>query len=300
MTRNYSNNSIKSKIIRLMIKMSNFKKTTSSIENVKKYINWCSHKKISEKIFDGMKKENYKEYTFYKYDTKDENDESVLIYIHGGSFVDKPLNIQVKFAKKVAKKINSSLIIPLYKTIPEGNAQIFFEEMIQIYNYMLGKYKKVYLMGDSAGGGAVLSLSLLLNDLNIKSPDSIIMLSPWLDLTLKNKNIVNKKDIVCSEIGNRYCGSLWADKYDINDYRISPINGNFSHLNKVFILCGGNEICQPDCVEAVRKLEKNEVDFEFVQFDNQFHNFELYPIPESKLVINEIYNYVVGGLKNDK
>lgn len=275
--------------------MSNFKKTTSSIENTKKYIKWCSHKKINKKIFNGMKKENYKEYTFYKYDTKDENEESILIYIHGGSFVDKPLNMQVKFAKKVAKKINSSLIIPLYKTIPEGNAQIFFEEMIQIYNYMLGKYKKVYLMGDSAGGGAVLSLNLLLNNLNIKSPDSIIMLSPWLDLTLKNKDIVNKKDIVCSEIGNRYCGSLWTDKYDVNDYRISPINGNFSHLNKVFILCGGNEICQPDCVEFAKQLENNKIDYEFIQFDNQFHNFELYPIPESKVAINEIYDYVIGG-----
>ena len=59
-----------------MIQMSNFKKTTSSIENTKKYIDWCSHKKISKKIFCGMKKENYKEYTFYKYDTLKNTSES--------------------------------------------------------------------------------------------------------------------------------------------------------------------------------------------------------------------------------
>lgn len=290
MKKIFSNNSIKSKIIKRLIKFSKFKKNTSSIENVKRYINWCSKRKITSKIFNGMEKLKYKDYTYYK----NENTESdaLLFYIHGGSFVDKPLYIQVKFAKKVAKKLNASLAIPLYKTIPIGNAENFLEEMCELYSLFLNKYKKIYLMGDSAGGGAVLSLSLLLKDKNIKIPDALIMLSPWLDVSLENKELNDKDDIVCSIVGNKYCGSIWAGKYNINDYRVSPINGNFIGLNKIFVVCSKKELCYPDCIKFVNKLEES--NYEFIQFDNQFHNFELYPMKESEIVINEIYKYIIG------
>lgn len=291
---NYSNNSLKSKIIKILIRFSGFKKNTSSVSNTKKYIKKCNKKKIKKNIFKGMSKIKYKEYTIYTWNgsIKDYKD-SYLLYIHGGSFIDKPLHMQIRFVKKVAKKLNSTLIVPLYKTIPDGNSQELLMELKSIYQLLLSHNDKIYLIGDSAGGGSILSLSLELVKEKIKNPQSIIMLSPWLDLSLSNQKISEKKDIVCSMSGNKYCGKLWADNYDITDYRVSPIYGDFECLNKIFISCGGNEICQPDCIKLASKLKQDKINYKFVQFNNQFHNFELYPIIESKILINEICKYIM-------
>lgn len=48
---NYNSNSLKSRIIKIVIRLSGFKKNTSSISNNKKYINKCKNKKLNEKKF---------------------------------------------------------------------------------------------------------------------------------------------------------------------------------------------------------------------------------------------------------
>lgn len=291
----YNNNSLKSIFFKFLIVFSNFKRNTSTVESTKKYILWCQKRKINTKTFQKMSKIEYKNYIYYENTYKSNTSHSVLFYIHGGSFVDKPLYMQVKFAKKIAKKLHIDLVIPIYENIPNGNATLFLEEMIDIYSYLLKKYNNIYLMGDSAGGGAALSLYMLLVNKKINRPKGIILLSPWLDLSLTNKDIENKNDIVCSIVGNRYCGSIWAGALDINDYRVSPLYGNVADLNNVFITCSKNELCQPDCIKLVSKLDNEHIDYRFMQFNHQFHNFELYPIKESKIVIEEISKYMMEG-----
>lgn len=39
-----------------------------------------------------------------------------------------------------------------------------------------------------------------------------------------------------------------------------------------------------------------EINYKFVQFKNQFHNFEIYPIIEAKILIDKIYKYIVGDI----
>ena len=61
---NYSNNSFKSKIIKILIKLSGFKKNTSSITNTQKHISKCTNKKINKNVFRKMTKLSYNGYTF--------------------------------------------------------------------------------------------------------------------------------------------------------------------------------------------------------------------------------------------
>ena len=287
-------NSLKSIIIKLLIKLSNFKKNTSNIENTRKYMKWCQKRQPNKIIFQWMKKKKYNDFIYYKRRVNSNSKKKAIIYIHGGSFVDKPLHIQVKFAKKVAKKLNFDLIVPIYETIPKGNAKLYLESMITLYKHLTDKYDELYLMGDSAGGGAALSFNLYLDNLNYKLPSGIILFSPWLDLSLSNENIIEKNDIVCSIEGNKYCGQQWAGEIDIKDYRVSPIYGDVSRLKKVFISCSKNELCQPDCIKLLEKLDACCIEYNYLQFDNQFHNFELYPIKESKIVLNEICKFIMG------
>lgn len=288
----YKTNSIKSKFFKLLVKISGFKKNTKTITDSIRYMNKCQQKQYDPKVFRDMKKNVYKEIEYYSYN--EENRNRVLLYIHGGSFVDKPLKIQTDFVKKVAREIDAKLIIPLYKTLPNGNCEKFLTEMTELCEVFKEKNTKVFLIGDSAGGGAVLSLNMFLLEEKIDIIDGVILLSPWLDISLSNNEIKNKekKDIVCSVEGNRFLGKKWADNIDIKDYKVSPLYGNVDKLKNVFISCGGNEVCQPDCLNFVDILKNKNINYKFVEFTKQFHNFEIYPIKESRILIDEIAEYI--------
>ena len=292
MKKKYNSNSFKSKFFKFLIIISKFKKNTSSISNSEKYMKKCQKKKLKNIFFKNMKKMIYKNQIIYSYN--EENSNCILIYIHGGSYVDKPLKIQLDFVKKIAKVINAELVIPIYKTLPDGNYKIFFEEIIDLYKNLEKKNKKIYLIGDSAGGGAVLSLNMLLVKEGINKIEATILLSPWLDMSLENPEISSKekKDIVCSVEGNRFFGKKWANDIDTKDFRVSPIYGDMIGLNKIFLSCSDNEICQPDCLKLSQILKKSKINYKFVEFENQFHNFELYPTKESEILIEEIEKYV--------
>lgn len=295
MEKKYTNNSFRSKIAKVLIILSRYKKKTSSASISKKHMNRCQQKPTNDNVFKGMNKKTNKKQIFYSYN--EENSDYILIYIHGGSYVDKPLKIQLNFMKKIAKRINAELIVPIYKTLPCGNYKVFFEEIIDLYKKLLSKNRKIYLMGDSAGGGSALSLNMLLEKEDINKIEGLILLSPWLDLSLENSDIPNKekKDIVCSIEGNRFLGKEWASDIDVKDFRVSPIYGDMSGINKIFISCGGNEICQPDCLKLSQILKNSNKNYKFIEFEKQFHNFELYPTVESKILIDEIVQYVLEG-----
>ena len=48
------------------------------------------------------------------------------------------------------------------------------------------KYENIILMGDSAGGGFVLSFCQYLKQIKVKQPNNIIVFSPWVDLSMEN------------------------------------------------------------------------------------------------------------------
>lgn len=69
-------------------------------------------------------------------------------------------------------------------------------------------------MGDSAGGGLALGLALALKTENITQPKDIILLSPWLDVTLSNEDIpkYESSDPILSAWG---CGSWAISGHDV-------------------------------------------------------------------------------------
>ena len=80
--------------------------------------------------------------------------------------------------------------------------------------------------------------------------------------------------------------------FDEKDYRVSAKYGDVKMLDNVFISSSSNEICNPDCIDFVKELKKKKINYQYVEFLKQFHNFELYPIKESNLLIQDIFNFI--------
>lgn len=78
-------------------------------------------------------------------------------------------------------------------------------------------------MGDSAGGGFVLSFCQYLKAIDLPQPNNIVVYSPWVDIALSNPPYDNDSDPILGEIGLREIGKSWAGELDTHDYRVSPL-----------------------------------------------------------------------------
>ena len=238
----------------------------------------------------GLKKVNFKNIDVYCYNGNFSDNKKKLFYIHGGSYVEEATYFQIKFAMEIAKKTNSTLVFPKYPLAPKSSCQTVYPLVEEIYMELLKTESQINFLGDSAGGGFILSFSMYLRNKKIKLPENIIMLSPWLDVSMSNPKLYDdaKVDYMCGVDGSRYDGVLWADGLDLDSFMVSPIYGDFDNLSKMTIIVGENEIFKSECVDFSEKLNKKNILHNFIMYKEQGHVFGVYPTKEGRMVINDI------------
>lgn len=273
------------------------KKIYSNEEEIKKYIEKLSKRNqkynLPQKM--GLKLENYSNMKVYSYNGSLTNlNKKILLYIHGGSYIEEAGFFQIKFAMEIAKKTNSILVFPVYPLAPTSNYKVMYELINDLYNILSNSNQQINLLGDSAGGGFVLSYSMYLREMNMNQPDNIVMLSPWLDVSLENSDLreFEKIDNMSGIEGNQYAGKLWANGLDLKNYLISPLYGSFNNLGKMTIIIGARDLLKPDCLILSEKLKKLDIPYNYIEYRGQGHDFGAYPTKEGNLVKNDIVNII--------
>ena len=56
--------------------------------------------------------------------------------------------------------------------------------------------------------------------------------------------------------GSKYLAGLWAGDTPLDDYRISPINGDMNHLGHLTIVIGTKETLYPDALKLSQMLDQ--------------------------------------------
>ena len=221
--------------------------------------------------------------------------EYLLFYVHGGGFLYDFNTFHWSLIKKISKKIDAVAIAPAYKLIPYGSWKEAFALMVDAYTKCLAKYpdRKIIMMGDSAGGGLALSLILEFKRLGLHLPDRTILLSPWVDISMDNPELISssKKDPWLSFPWLKACGKHWAGELDVHDDRVSPIYGDLSDLNNVTMFVGTREIFLPDVKKAFHLLPKNKTN-NLIIGRGLNHVYPLMPIPEGRAAVKEIIKII--------
>lgn len=293
MKKVYDKQTLWSKILNHSFIFSSSRKISNSVEEAKKFIEKNSLKSVKTKKIDKyLKREENEDYMIYSYNgTLNNNTGKIIIYVHGGSFLENINKYQIKFAKEIAKKTGSTLIVPIYELLPKGNAEKLIASLIDIYIKVLGiNPREINLLGDSAGGGVILSLSMIIRDKELRTPDRIVMLSPWLDLSMSNPDIIEdaKKDYMNGLEGTKYAGELWARGMDIKSPIVSPMYGDFSDVGKISIIYGGCEILTSECKRFTDLLDRQNIDYNAIIYQCEGHDFAIFPTKEGKMAVKDI------------
>ena len=118
-------------------------------------------------------------------------DPRVALYLHGGGYVAGQHQVRSGFCRCIGGKMPDPGGICAYRLAPEHPYPAALEDVLAAYEYLLAcgrRPEQICLIGESAGGGLVFCLCLLLQKLGRPLPGRIVALSPWVDLTLSGES----------------------------------------------------------------------------------------------------------------
>jgi acetyl esterase/lipase len=222
----------------------------------------------------------------------DENAKNTILYIHGGAYVNE-LNYQhLLYCLKLSRKLDAYVILPVYPLAPLHSANETYDVITALYEKLIPN-ENLVLMGDSAGGGFVLSFCQYLKTIDLELPDKIIVFSPWVDISMSNTPYDSESDPILGDIGLREIGKSWAGDLDTKYYKVSPIYGDNSGLPETLIFAGTNEIFYKDIKKYVEILKRDDVSVKFIEGNGLFHIYPLFPMPEAKKAFKEIKKEII-------
>jgi len=215
-----------------------------------------------------------------------------ILYLHGGAYVDQPVLAHWTFLDKLVKHTQARVIVPIYPKAPVHHYGETFEGLCKIYKSLLETVApgEIVVMGDSAGGGIALAFAQTLLQEKLPQPKNIILLSPWLDISMDNPHIgaLERKDPMLRTEYLKAMGKAWAGTDDVHGYQVSPIYGPLEGLGRISLFVGTHEIFLADALKLKARARQKAVGLDYHEYPKMNHVFPLFPIPEAKRALKEI------------
>ncbi len=204
--------------------------------------------------------------------------DGLLFYFTGGSYIDQPRTVHWQFLNHLAEDTGMTIIVPLYPKLPDTNAVGCYELLLAFYESYGTSGSQVAFMGDSAGGGMALSLAMQIRDAGLEGPEALVLLCPWVDVTMSNPAIAEYEadDPALDAEMLTHLGALWAGELDNADPVVSPIYGNFEGLGYITLITGTNELLYPDITALDALLTDAAIEHDIIVGQGMFHVWPLY------------------------
>ncbi|MCR5626250.1 MAG: alpha/beta hydrolase [Lachnospiraceae bacterium] len=129
-------------------------------------------------------------------EVRDDDNSQCVLFIHGGAMVMPALPYHYRLARKMAKEARCRVIMPDYHLGPKYTPPIQYNEIFDVYTYMLENAKElkistdsIAVAGDSAGGTLAVALCLMARDRGVKMPLAQLLFYPSLDSRLESDSM---------------------------------------------------------------------------------------------------------------
>lgn len=226
--------------------------------------------------------------------------ESIIVYLHGGSYVNPPSWIHFRFVTRLMDALEVPVYFPLYPRAPNATVEDALPKLVSFYDHLIeaNPHQSIILMGDSAGASLALALTLELAREHRPLPSLLLMISPWLDLALDNPQIaaIQPLDPVLNPPAALYLGNAWRGEVALDDPRVSPLFGDLSVLTMpVMMVMGTFDVLYPDAVLFAQRAQEVGVTLTFEPSPRMLHVYPLFPgLPEGERTIERMLSFIRG------
>jgi len=224
----------------------------------------------------------------------------VILYLHGGGYMANITKEHWRLIEALINITNATIVVPDYPLVPESSCKEIYDFTESLYERLIIDYPKrrIIFIGDSAGGGLAFGFVQHLRNEQKKQPEQIILLSPWLDVSMNNPKIklIDESDKMLSIKGLRNAGKKYAGNLDLKDYRVSPIYGDLTELCQLSIFTGTNDLLDADAQKCKKLMKDQQINFNYFEYPQMFHDWV---IISSLKETSDVITKVKGLIDND-
>ena len=225
-----------------------------------------------------------------------ENQNKLLIHVHGGCYVLFPGEAGPTEAIMMAGFGHYKVISVDYRMPPEAYFPAAVDDPIAVYKELLktNDAKNMAFFGTSAGGAITLEMVLRAKQLGLPVPGAIAPGTPMSDVTKvgdtfytneKVDNVLVSRDGFCDA-----ATKVYAQGHDLADPLLSPVYGDMHGFPPTILTTGTRDILLSNTVRVHRKLLRSGVPAILEVFEGESHAQYQFDdrVPEAKEAFSEI------------
>ena len=229
----------------------------------------------------------------------DDDNQSLIIFFHGGGFVMGDLDSHDLLCRHLTKKSECKLIAVDYSLAPEYKFPCSLEDSINAVNYIFENNKKikfdkkkVVVCGDSAGGNLALIVAILSKEKKLPKIIGQILFYPWIDFTMSRPSMsINLDGLIVKKSTLDYFADHYLNKNDeITNWKISPLlYSDFYGMPITYIYGAGLDPLVDEGYALMKRLKSFENEVYYKVYEGQMHAFvsNIVSLPTSIACINE-------------
>lgn len=195
-----------------------------------------------------------------------------LLYFRGGAFIAAGGNGFLFYAEMLSRQFDCTVIMADYRMVPESTFPGPLEDCCSAYLGMISNgipADSIAFIGDSCGGGLVLTSLLKLRNDNQVMPACGISLCGWFDLATDSE----ARDPLYYQAYAHKRGLDYAAGADLENPLISPVFADYSGLPPLLLQAGGVDPCHRSAAIIQQKACAAGVEVELDITPKMIHGF---------------------------
>ena len=225
----------------------------------------------------------------------------LILYLHGGAFIYPPVFFHWRFLHDLCLRTHCDALLPVYPKSPEYDCDYSVKTLLEYYKNISEskQYDEIHLVGDSAGACLCLVVAQEAHKNGWQKPTTTTLLSPCVDLSHtkeKEMRALQDKDSMLQLDRVIILNAIWQGQLSAKHPWVSPVFGDFSGVDNLYVYYGSDEILQPDDIFLKEVYEKSGKVGHFHEFEGMFHTFAMFPIPEGFAATRMIADGIKKGL----
>jgi triacylglycerol lipase len=208
-------------------------------------------------------------------------DGNCVIAIHGGAFILPPTALHWIDYSMMAYQTGATIEVPIYPLMQQGGtAGVVVPKMAGLISTEIAAHgaSHVSVFGDSAGGTIALAAVEYLVANNQAVPASMVLLSPWLDLTDTNPAIALVHDPILPPLGTgaQNISTVWAGGLSETNPLVSPLYGSLKGLPPTYVYAGSlDSVAAPNALSLQQEAVAQGAPISFVLANGEIHDWVL-------------------------
>lgn len=214
-----------------------------------------------------------------------------VLYLFGGGFVGGIGAGHWLLIDRMADVVDR-VEVPLYGLAPDFHHEDALPFLVAVYEQLMTERPgvPVVVMGDSSGGGLAVLLAQAVHDRGMTPPSRLVLLCPWLDLSLSNPGIgrVARRDPWLSRAALEKAARAWAPNTDLTHPSVSPLYGRLDELPPATVYIGTRDLLYPDVMLFCEQASAAGSVVQLNICPSGLHLYPLTPTPEGRAAADAI------------